>query len=390
MTYLKGAVKNIFLLLIPLTLMLQACGNSDKKESEIDLSSNTSAPDYAEGFQINKIQPGLTEIIISSPWTTAKEPVKYALVSSEVSREVKLNNPAYDAVITTPVKQLVVTSTTHIPALEALDALEVLVGFPGTNFISSPKARKNVDQGLIKDIGVNEALNSEMVLELNPDLIIGFSINQENKGYKVFERAGIPVLYNADWMEQHPLGKAEWIKIFGELLEKRAKADSIYNTIVSEYNRVRKLAQKASSSPTVLSGAMYRDQWYLPAGESWAAKFLEDANADYLWKETEGTGSLSLSFENVLAKGSRAEIWLGASQFTSYREMLALNEHYNQFRAFREKKVYTFSKTLGEKGGVLFYELAPNRPDLVLKDMIHILHPELLPQYEPVFYKPLD
>ncbi|MGI9546565.1 MAG: ABC transporter substrate-binding protein, partial [Flavobacteriaceae bacterium] len=150
------------------------------------------------------------------------------------------------------------------------------------------------------------------------------------------------------------------------------------------------LAQSSRQMPTVLSGALYKDVWYLPAGESWAAKFIEDANADYLWKDTEGTGSLNMSLESVLNKGDRADYWISPSQFTSYREMLEANMHYQNFKPFKEKKVFTFAATRGSTGGLLYYELAPSRPDIVLSDLIYIFHPDLIPDYEPYFFKPLE
>ena len=345
---------------------------------------------YASGFTINRINDDLTEIVVHTPWPDAPTPFRYAFLNREAAASTTLNREAYDGIVLTPVRSLIATSTTHIPALEALGELQALKGFPDTRYISSDKARDMIYRGLIADVGMNEAINTESVLELNPELIVGFSINDQNATYDVLQRAGIPIVYNGDWVENHPLGKAEWIRFFGVMFEKENIADSIFNHIVTEYENAKALGAQARTSPTVLSGAMFRDVWYLPAGESWAAQFFKDANARYLWSDTRGTGSLSLSFESVLAKGAEAEVWMGASQFTSYGELLADNQHYRMFRAFRDGRIYTISKTLGKEGGVLFYELAPNRPDLVLKDMIHILHPGLLPDHKPVFYKPLD
>ncbi|WP_224491007.1 ABC transporter substrate-binding protein [Robertkochia flava] len=353
-------------------------------------SSPSTPTGTATGFSIHKVSPNLTEVVVHTPWPDARTPFRYAFLDREAAARTTLDRDAYDAIILTPVASIIATSTTHIPALEALGELNTLKGFPDTRYISSPKARTMIAKGHIKDVGVNEAMNTESVLELHPELIIGFSINDQNASYDVLERAGIPIVYNGDWVERHPLGKAEWIRFFGVLFQKEELADSIYHQIAGAYESARSLASKAGSRPTVLSGAMYRDVWYLPAGESWAAQFIKDANGEYLWNDTRGTGSLSLSFESVLAKAAEADIWLGAAQFTAYDQLLGSNKHYQKFKAFNERKIFTISKTTGEEGGVLFYELAPNRPDIVLKDMIHILHPELLPDHDPVFYKPLD
>jgi iron complex transport system substrate-binding protein len=220
--------------------------------------------------------------------------------------------------------------------------------------------------------------------------VIGFSINHENRAYETIQRSNIPVVYNGDWTEETPLGKAEWIKFFAPFFQKEKEADRIFSSIEENYNNAKALAQKAKNRPKVLSGALYKDIWYLPGGKSWASKFIEDANAEYLWYDTSSTGSLSLSLESVIERGRDADFWISPSQFGSYSALREANQHYVQFSAFRNRKIYTYANSKGETGGLLFFELAPNRPDLVLKDLIQIFHPELLPNYMPTFFKPLD
>lgn len=346
--------------------------------------------EYARGFSIEKSDTGITILKITSPWPNAETAFTYALVPKEKLPTITLDTDAFDAIIGTPVESIVVTSTTHIPALESLGVLDKLIGFPDTDYISSKHARKRIDEGKIQELGSNESLNAEMVLVLRPELVVGFSINAENSTYNTLEKANIPVVYNGDWTEESPLGKAEWIKFFAPFFEKEMEADRIFKEIAKEYTNAVAIAKKANTAPTVLSGAMYKDVWYLPGGESWAAQFLRDANANYLWAVTPKTGSLSLSWEHVLEKGQHADFWIAPAQFTSYIQMNDASTHYTQFDAFQKKKIYTFSKTKGATGGILYYELAPQRPDLVLKDLIHILHPEVLPEYEPFFFTPLE
>ena len=194
---------------------------------------------------------------------------------------------------------------------------------------------------------------------------------------------------NGDWNEQSPLGKAEWIKFFGALYGQEKKTNTIFESIKDEYKKTLIVAQKATSNPTVLSGAMFQDIWYMPQGESWASVFLKDARANYLWKDTKGTGSLSLSFETVFEKGQNADFWI-QGQFSSLEEIEKTNKHYTQFKAFKTKKVYSFGNKKGKTGGNLFYELAPNRPDLVLKDILKMVHPELLQNHKMFFIEKLN
>ncbi|APY09378.1 ABC transporter substrate-binding protein [Winogradskyella sp. J14-2] len=344
---------------------------------------------YAKGFAVEDYSTHKI-LTINSPWPEAKKTYKYLIASKEQLAVMTFPSDAYDGVITDNITKLVVTSTTHIPALELLDVEQTLVGFPGTDYISSEKTRKRIDDGLVRELGKNEGINTEVLLELNPNVVIGFGVDGVNKTFETIKKSGIPVIYNGDWVEYSALAKAEWIKFFGVLFNKEKKADSIFNTIESEYLEAKKIAANAKEQPTILSGAMHKDVWYLPNGSSPEAQFLKDANVNYLWSDTSGNGSLALSFEVVLEKAQHADIWLSPSYYSSYKQLEEASELYTNFDAFKNKSIYSFVNTSGATGGVLYYELGTARPDLVLKDLIKICHPDLLQNYTPYFFKPLN
>ncbi|MEH6765093.1 MAG: ABC transporter substrate-binding protein [Aequorivita antarctica] len=376
-------------LLIIFLCVFASCKNDNpntKTEEIANIEKQSSEIKYAKGFEINTFE-GYKTITLKNPWPGTSKTFKYALVEKNGS----LPNPEiYDAVVEVPVKRMVVTSTTHIPSLEMLDESKVLVGFPNLNYISSEKMRKIISEGKITELGRNEDINTEILIDLKPDAVIGFAVDGNNSTFATIEKIGIPVLYNSDWTETSPLGKAEWIKFFGVLFDKEKEADSIFKTIETEYLAAKKLASTATGMPTVISGAMYKDVWFMPQGESWGAQFIADANGDYLWKDSRGTGGLSLNLESVMEKGHDAEVWIGPGQFTSLEEMKNANQAYTQFKAFKTGNVYTYSLKKGETGGVIYFELAPNRPDLVLKDLIKILHPEFFPKHELYFFDKLQ
>jgi iron complex transport system substrate-binding protein len=374
-----------YLLLI---FIICSCGKSieNKDKSLNSIATDKFIIEYASGFNVDIIENGYI-VSITEPWPKAKESFKYLLYRN---KETLNKNYDVDYSIQIPLRSIVTTSTTHIPSLDTLDVLDKLIGFPNTNYISTEKAIALIENGEIKDVGQNESLNTELLIELNPDALITFGVKGQNKSVEVLQKAGIPILYNSDWVETNVLGKAEWIKFFGLLFDKTEDSQKIFNGIKKEYEEAKAIAKQAENKPTVISGALWKDTWYLPAGNSWQSQILADANADYLYSETEGTGSLSLSFESVFSKSKNAEFWIAPAQYTSYNDMLDQHPHYEKFSAFQEKKIFTFSSTLGKNGGVLFYEIAPNRPDIVLKDLIHILHPELIESYEPRFFKPLN
>lgn len=342
---------------------------------------------YAKGFSITNFED-YTLLEIKNPWPKSETHYKYVLQNGTVN--AKINLDSISAVIEIPIKEIVVTSTTHIPSLDLLNEAQTLVGFPGLDYISSPSIRTLIEDGKINELGKNEGLNTEIILELQPDLVVGFGVDGSSKSLENLRRANIPVIYNGDWVEESPLAKAEWIKFFGTLYNKQKQADSIFDAIESNYLKAQQLANSVSSKPTVLSGAMHKDIWYLPSGTSSEGQFLKDANTNYYWQNSTDKGSLALNFETVFTTAQNADIWLSPSYYRTMEALQASNEHYQKFKSFRTNQVYSFTNTVGASGGALYYELGLSRPDLILKDIIKICHPELLEDYETVFFKLLE
>ncbi|WP_156113387.1 ABC transporter substrate-binding protein [Wocania ichthyoenteri] len=378
--------KNALLLVL---LFILSCKNESKEQLTKTVESNQLELKYANGFSIKNYST-YKILEIKNPWPKSEKSYRYVLINKKNAAKTTFMKDEFDGIIINPIKKIVVTSTTHIPALELLNVEQTLVGFPGTDFISSEKIRTHIDNKRIRELGKNESINTEILLELNPNVVIGFGIDGNNKTFETIKKSGIPVIYNGDWVEGSPLAKAEWIKFFGALYNKEKEADSIFNTIEKNYLEAKKLAQTVKNKPTILSGAMHSDIWYLPNGTSTEAQLLKDANTNYLWKDSKGYGSLKLSFETVFTKAKDADIWLNPSNYTSLKALKNTSSHNTMFTAFKNKNVYTITNTTGKTGGVLYYELGMTRPDLVLKDIIKICHPELLKDYKPFFLKPLE
>jgi iron complex transport system substrate-binding protein len=358
------------------------CKNNN--ENTLKKASNNEIK-HAKGLSIiTKDNYSLVEV--SSPWPNSKKKFLYILKKKNAVIPVEYKNVPQ---IQVPIKNIVLTSTTHIPSLEMLGEESKLIGFPNLNYISSEKVRNLIDAGKIKELGSNQTLNTEVLIDLQPDIIMGYGLDNSNPTLDNLEKNGLKVILNGDWNEQSPLGKVEWIKLFGLLFGKEKQANEIFKSIEKTYNETLKLVEKTKTKPTVFSGSLYEDKWYLPQGESWGAKFITNANGNYLWAKTKGTGSLSLSFEKVYSIAKNADIWF-MDQYTSLEEIKNANPHYSQFKAYKTKNIYSFSKKKGKTGGVIYYELAPNRPDLVLKDLVKIFHPELLPNYQLYFFEKLQ
>ncbi|WP_420553174.1 ABC transporter substrate-binding protein [Tenacibaculum aiptasiae] len=366
-------------LLIVISFLFLQCKKSENKE--ISKSETISSPiKYAKGFDIIT-QDGQKKLVFKRVFQNSKKQFVYTLSNST---NISKNE------IKTPIERLVVTSTTHVPMLELLSSEEKLIGFPHTKYISSEKTRKRIEEGKIVELGSEQNMNTEKLMDLHPELVIAFSLHPNNKLYENIKKTGIPVIFNGDWLEETPLGRAEWIKFFGALLNKEKEADSIFKTIEQNYLKAKEIAKNnKGKQPTVLSGSMFKNVWNVPAGESFMATYLKDANLNYLWKNTKGTGSLQLSFESILDKGKHADYWIGCGLFETKEQLVSANNHYKEFDALNNGNVYTIGSKRGKTGGFLYFELAPVRPDLVLKDFIKITNPKLLPDYNLTFFDQL-
>jgi iron complex transport system substrate-binding protein len=364
--------------------VLVSCIHCKKNSiSDKEIAESKNQIQYAKGFSIVNYN-GYSIVTVKNPWPKATKTYRYILKEKNgIVPDSLKQNP----IISVPIQTIVVTSTTHIPSLEMLGEEKTLVAFPNLDYISSEKVRNLIEAKKLKEIGNNQSLNTEVLIDLQPNVIIGYGIDNNNPTLDNLQKSGLKVMLNGDWNEETPLGKAEWIKFFGALYGKQKEANEIFSKIATDYLATIEIAKKATTKPTVLAGDMFEDKWYLPKGSSWGSQLLKEANANYLWAETKGTGSLSLSFETVLGRAQNADVWITSGQFGSLKAMSDSNPHYRQFKTFQQKNVYSFTRKKGKTGGVLYYELAPNRPDIVLKDILKIMHPELLPNYELFFFE---
>lgn len=301
--------------------------------------------------------------------------------------------PAHTAglkVIFVPVTSIVCTSTTHIPLLDYLDETDKLVGFPTTDYISSVPMRQRIEQGKVQDLGIDEGLNLEKLVALRPDLVMGYTMTADYGQFKKMEELGLSVVLNAEYLEKHPLGRAEWIKFMGLFFNKEKQADSIFKIIEKSYLETKRAADTVASRPSVISGIVYGDGWFMPGGENYAAKILKDAGCNYLWASDPSHGFLQLSFESVYEKAHDADLWIGVANIKTFDELRAADHRYARFKAFQQRNVYNYNARQGTKGGNEFLELGYLRPDIILKDLVKIAHPQMMPGHQLYFHQKLQ
>ncbi|GAB3342410.1 ABC transporter substrate-binding protein [Marivirga atlantica] len=345
-------------------LLIASCTKKQEQATE----KKSDLIKYADKLSI-KHNHGYTEVTVE---VAKNEFQKYILYSENYPDSLKA-----DAFIRIPVDKVICTSTSHLPAFDLLKSEDKLIGFPGTKWIYDSSLRTMVKENKLSDVGIKQELNIEKILNLQPDIFMTYSMPNSQSKYDLIKASNISVIYNADFMETSPLGRAEWIKFTGLLLNKYDEADSIFTAIEQNYIQLSSEIQPTDKHPRVMTGIIYGDTWYVPGGKSYAAKFIEDAGGNYLWSDNKESGSLMLGFENVLQKASKADLWIGVGSFNTYDELANADERYTYFESFQEKHIYSYTKRMNEFGSNDYLESGYSRPDLVLSDYIKMLHPEL-------------
>ncbi|MBL0742355.1 ABC transporter substrate-binding protein [Chryseolinea lacunae] len=372
--------------LIVIVLGAMACAGRKTEQAVVEThDTSTLALTYASGFRV-RYEGNAKHVEVTHPFPGAVTGYKYLLVP----RDQPIPTHADDEkVIRIPLQSIVCTATTHIPLLDYLHESDKLVGFPTTDYISSEVMRKRVDAGDIQELGVDKGLNLERLAVLNPGVVMGYTTSSDYGQFKKVEELGLPVVLNAEYLEKHPLGRAEWIKFMALFFNKEKMADSIFQAIEKNYLATKAIAQPIAKKPTVLSGVVYSEAWFLPGGKNYASTILSDAGCDYLWSEDPSNGFLQLSFESVYEKAHDADLWIGVGSFASLPEIKAADKRYTRFKAFQQDQVYAYDARKGAKGGSEYLELGYLRPDIILNDLVKIAHPEALPTHELFFYRQL-
>ena len=370
--------------LIILSILLFGC-NKKAEDSQL-LTPNPSLLtnlDYANNFNIEHLD-NYTTLSILSPWEADKVLYTYYLVKNDT-----IQTPKDGVKIKVPVDKIAVNSCSHVAYIDALGLTAKIVASTDPGYVYNENFRNLLSERKIENLGGSYDMNFEKILKVSPEVLMvtGFK-GVDNMAIRAQE-AGIPVVYNYEWVEKTVLGRAEWIKFFGELFDLREKADSIFNEIKTEYLRCAELAGSATNKPKVLSGAPYKGTWYIPGGQTFMAEFYNNSGMDYFYKDNKDNFSLALSLETVMGNFLSSDIWVGVDAKT-YEALASQDERLMLFKPAKTKKVYHYLNRTTTTGGNDFWESAMLRPDILLKDFIHIAHPELLPDWELYYLGELE
>lgn len=326
-------------------------------------------------------------LTVSKPWPGAKNGFTYLLVQRGTNAPQGI---AADRVIEIPIRSIVTMSTSYLPCVEELGVLDTLTGHESFAWVYSEAVRNRIASGAMEEVGSGQAVNIELLLDMDPDLIMTYGIGNEWDTHPKLEEAMLPYVINAEWNEKSPLGRAEWIKYVSLFYNKEAEANAFFSKVVDEYTGLSQKAEATSEKPSVFAGTPYQGTWWMSGGGSFAAKLFADSGAAYVWADDDSTGSLMLDIETVFENAGGADYWINTGYWNSLAEAKAADERFAEFKAYKTGMMYNNNRRMSPGGGNDYYESAPVNPNIVLADLITIFHPELMPDHELYYYKKLE
>lgn len=375
----------------------RAITNADCVENydpTVDYFPDKAAPRFAERFSVEYFSHYKKVTVTLLDGETSLEYYLYQCGTPppEVSSDATASE---SRVIEIPVRTVVTTSTTELPHMVELDLLDRLVGHDEFDYISSPEVRSKIENGDLTEIGSQTRLNFEVLVNLAPELVLATTMASfDQEVFRQVTGAGIQVVHIPSYLEQLPLGQAEWIVFTSLFFNQEARATEIFDQIASRYAELALSAVAVSKRPTVFSGAPIGDSWHVPGGESFMARLVRDAGGHYLWDDLATAGGVPLAIESVYERAVAADFWLHPGLWGSLEQIAGVDERFATLKAFTGRRVYSNDARInnaGEHGvgGNDYWETGTQRPDLVLADLIRILHPDLVAEHELIFHRRL-
>ena len=373
--------KNLILFFV---VCFVGCNNAHRKpDSTIQNTDQKTEIHYAKGFRINHFKE-YTQLIVLNPWDTARVLETYILVDRNKPLPVSLPE---GIVVRTPVERVAFASSVHAGMWNRLNKAQLTVGVCEPEYFSIPVIKDGIKNGSIADLGMATSINVEKLIAAAPEILVVSPF--ENTKRTEFGKVKLVVVKDASYMEESPLGRAEWIKFEAAFTNESELAGRIFSEIERNYNALCQKVSATRDRPTVFTERKFGDIWYIAGGKSYMGRFMKDAGAYYLWKGLNQTGSLPFTFEKVYVKAIKADYWLikynDARGEMTYQTLKNENQLYAGFKSFNQKHVFAINTAKTP-----FYETAPMEPDRVLADLVHIFHPGLLPGYKPLYYFNLE
>ena len=370
--------KYLLLTLLPTLLLMTACFRSGHGAGK-SLDTQDSVITAAKLLSIQRMD-NYTLVTVGDPWKGGVLH-RYVLVPRDAELPAILPD---GTVVRTPVRRALVYSSVHTSLLDELGAIGAVRGVVDSQYFIDSTIVQGVANGFIYDCGNSMNPTVEKVIDMQPDAIL--LSPYQDASYGQIASLDIPIIECADYLEYDPLGRAEWVKFYGELVGKQAEADSLYNAVVTAYNDLKRLAAGAKTHPTVVTEMVISGVWNVPGGQSYMARILGDAGGEYLWSQDKNTGSLALDFNQVLAVAHDADYWfIKWTNINSLKDLQGAYDLNKEMAAFQNKRVYVC-----DTDKTRFFDRIPFHPEVLLREFAAILHPELFPDFENQMYHHID
>ncbi len=360
-----------------------ACGAKQGMDEAETAPSDSLNIVYSTGFKVYYYDD-YKQVVVCDPWDPGRVLGNYYLVDTD-----EQDVPQGGVKVVVPLQRLVSMSVTHYEFLALLGELESVVGVCRAELAYNETIRQRHATGLVADVGDAFAVDAERIFEIEPSAVMASGELGVSSKFQRLAEAGIPVLFNNEWMEPSPLARAEWLKFFAAFYNKEEAADSLFSALSLRYEGLLARVDSARSTPSVMSGASFRGVWYAPGGGSFMARLFADAGASYAYSDVLSSGSLPVTMERALIDFAGADYWLNCP-YVTYAELLAADAHHARFEAVEKRRVYHFNKRMLDSGANDFWESATAHPDLLLADVVSIVHPDLLAGYVPTYAAPLE
>ena len=364
-------------------LPLLACATKGKEETPMD--SEIYTPSISDKFEIKGDEKSANTIIrVKNPWQDASGINKELLILRD-----SLSQEKYSGVsIKGEAQRIVCMSSTHVAMMDALGATDRIVGVSGMPYITNKYIRENEKR--IADVGYEGNMDYEKLLAIKPDLVLLYSINGASTLEKKLEEFGIPYLYIGDYVEEDPLGNAEWLIPIAEVIGKRDEGIKLFNDISSRYKSMKdKVTGKNLVRPKVMLNSPIGDSWFLPSPKSYVARMMEDAGAEYIFKKDTGSGAVPIDIEEAYLMEEKSDFWLNPGSVKSIEELKTLMPKFKDAELVKKGNIYNNNRITSSGGGNDCYESGVVNPDLILRDLIKIFHPDLIEE-DFVYYQKLN
>ncbi|MCB9359865.1 MAG: ABC transporter substrate-binding protein [Flavobacteriales bacterium] len=374
-------------LFIMALFILFAC-NQEKSNDKVVIQNEESIQvnvKYAKGFSIEKFSD-YKVLTLHNAWKGEETNYKYVLY-----RDKKPNGFKDATFIKTPIKTIACMSLTHIAFIDKLKQNNSIIALSGCDYVSNNEVKERIETNKIKEIGQEQQINYELLIDNKPDVLMAYGINESSKkNLTKMKELGLSVVLNAEYMENHPLGQAEWLKFVGAFYELDDEAEILFSSIEKEYLELKKSASQYKDKPSVFLGMPWNGVWYLAGGASFQAQLLNDAGANYLWADNQEKSNFTVDKEVIIEKAIDADYWINLNTYNSIDEVVAYDTKFSKFKSVKEKQLFNNNKRLNKAGGNDFWESGIVNPHIILKDLITIFHPEDVVNHELFYYKKLD